>query len=243
MENFQRNFSTGEVEIEQQTSTIYHKTEYRERRNHYAFYHVNTPIQGFDTDRESFVGLYNEYSAPQAVVEGKPRNSVAHGWSPVASHYIEVDLKPGEKRDLIFLLGYVENEQDKKWESKKVINKEKAHALMDRLPHASRSIKAFDELKAYWDQLLDIFVVDSGNDKLDRMVNIWNQYQCMVTFNMSRSASFFESGIGRGMGFRDSNQDLARLRASDPGACPRAHPRHRLRRSSPTADATTSTSR
>ena len=195
MENFQRNFSTGEVEIEQQTSTIYHKTEYRERRNHYAFYHVNTPIQGFDTDRESFVGLYNEYSAPQAVVEGKPRNSVAHGWSPVASHYIEVDLKPGEKRDLIFLLGYIENEQDKKWESKKVINKEKAHALMDRFATREQVDKAFAELKAYWDQLLDIFVVDSGNDKLDRMVNIWNQYQCMVTFCMSRSASFFESGI------------------------------------------------
>ena len=208
MENFQRNFSTGEVEIEQQTSTIYHKTEYRERRNHYAFYHVNVPIQGFDTDRESFVGLYNEYSAPQAVVEGKPRNSVAHGWSPVASHYIEVDLKPGEKRDLIFLLGYVENEQDKKWESKKVINKEKAHALMDRFATREQVDKVFAELKAYWDQLLDIFVVDSGNDKLDRMVNIWNQYQCMVTFCMSRSASFFESGIGRGMGFRDSNQDL-----------------------------------
>ncbi len=208
MENFQRNFSTGEVEIEQQTSTIYHKTEYRERRNHYAFYHVNTPIQGFDTDRKSFVGLYNEYSAPQAVVEGKPRNSVAHGWSPVASHYIEVELKPGEKRDLIFLLGYVENEQDKKWECKKVINKEKAHALMDRFATREQVDKAFAELKAYWDQLLDIFVVDSGNDKLDRMVNIWNQYQCMVTFCMSRSASFFESGIGRGMGFRDSNQDL-----------------------------------
>ena len=208
MENFQRNFSTGEVEIEQQTSTIYHKTEYRERRNHYAFYHVNTPIQGFDTDRESFVGLYNEYSAPQVVVEGKPRNSVAHGWSPVASHYIEVELKPGEKRDLIFLLGYVENEQDKKWECKKVINKEKAHALMDRFATRGQVDKAFAELKAYWDQLLDIFVVDSGNDKLDRMVNSWNQYQWMVTFCMSRSASFFESGIGRGMGFRDSNQDL-----------------------------------
>ena len=208
MENFQRNFSTGEVEIEQQTSTIYHKTEYRERRNHYAFYHVNTPIQGLDTDRESFVGLYNEYSAPQAVVEGKPRNSVAHGWSPVASHYIEVELKPGEKRDLIFLLGYVENEQDKKWECKKVINKEKAHALMDRFATREQVDKSFAELKVYWDQLLDIFVVDSGNDKLDRMVNIWNQYQCMVTFCMSRSASFFESGIGRGMGFRDSNQDL-----------------------------------
>ena len=103
MENFQRNFSTGEVEVE--GSTIYHKTEYRERRNHYAFYHVNQPIQGYDTDRESFMGLYSEKSLPDAVRDGKPRNSFAHGWSPIASHYLEITLQPGESKDLIFILG------------------------------------------------------------------------------------------------------------------------------------------
>ena len=206
MENFQRNFSTGEVEIE--GSTIYHKTEYRERRNHYAFYHVNAEIQGFDTDRETFVGLYNEFANPDAVVEGKPRNSHAHGWSPIASHYIEVELKAGESKDFIFLLGYVENEQDKKFVAPQVINKEKAHAIIEKLNTTEKVDKAFSELGKYWDALLNIYKVDTGNDKLDRMVNIWNQYQCMVTFNFSRSASFFESGVGRGMGFRDSNQDL-----------------------------------
>ena len=206
MENFQRNFSTGEVEVE--GSTIYHKTEYRERRNHYAFYTVNTEIQGYDTDRESFIGLYNEFAEPEAVIEGKPRNSFAHGWSPIASHYIEVTLQPGESRDLIFLLGYVENEQDKKFSAKKVINKEKAHQLIAKFDTTGKVDAAFAELNQYWDNLLNIFTVKSGNDKLDRMVNIWNQYQCMITFCMSRSASFFESGIGRGMGFRDSNQDL-----------------------------------
>ena len=206
MENFQRNFSTGEVEVE--GSTIYHKTEYRERRNHYAFYTVNTEIQGYDTDRESFIGLYNEFAEPEAVMEGKPRNSFAHGWSPIASHYIEVTLQPGESRDLIFLLGYVENEQDKKFSAKKVIYKEKAHQLIAKFDTTEKVDAAFAELNQYWDNLLNIFTVKSGNDKLDRMVNIWNQYQCMITFCMSRSASFFESGIGRGMGFRDSNQDL-----------------------------------
>ena len=206
MENFQRNFSTGEVEIE--GSTIYHKTEYRERRNHYAFYHVNAEIQGFDTDRETFVGLYNEFAEPQAVMEGKPRNSHAHGWSPIASHYIEVTLKPGESRDFVFLLGYIENEQEKKFSAPQVINKEKAHALIAELDTTEKVDKAFAELCEYWDALLNIYKVKTGNDKLDRMVNIWNQYQCMVTFNFSRSASFFESGVGRGMGFRDSNQDL-----------------------------------
>ncbi len=206
MENFQRNFSTGEVEIE--GSTIYHKTEYRERRNHYAFYHVNQEIQGYDTDRETFIGLYSEKSAPDAVVEGRARNSFAHGWSPIASHYLEIELKPGESRDLVFILGYVENPQEQKFESKKVINKEKAHVLISEFDTTEKVDKAFHELNEYWNNLLSIFTVKTGNEKLDRMVNIWNQYQCMVTFCMSRSASFFESGIGRGMGFRDSNQDL-----------------------------------
>lgn len=206
MENFQRNFSTGEVEID--GSTIYHKTEYKERRNHYAFYHVNAPIDGFDTDRESFLGLYNGFDEPQVVTEGKPRNSEAHGWSPIASHYMEITLQPGESRDLVFMLGYVENEQDEKWESKGVINKTKAREMIARFDTAEKVDKAFDDLRAYWDNLLERFTLDSGDERLDRMVNIWNQYQCMITFCFSRSASFFESGIGRGMGFRDSNQDL-----------------------------------
>ncbi len=206
MENFQRNFSTGEVEVD--GSTIYHKTEYKERRNHYAFYTVNAPVDGFDTDRETFIGLYNGFDEPEAVMEGHPRNSVAHGWSPIASHYLEVTLAPGESRDLIFMLGYVENPQDEKWESKGVINKTRAREMMARFDTPEKVDRAFSELRAYWDDLLDRFTVKSGDERLDRMVNIWNQYQCMITFCFSRSASFFESGIGRGMGFRDSNQDL-----------------------------------
>ena len=204
--NLQRNLSTGEVEID--GSTLYHKTEYKERRNHYAFYHVNHDAQGYDTDRESFMGLYNEMSGPRAVMEGKPRNSHAHGWSPIASHYFEVDLKPGESKELIFILGYVENTQEEKWESKNVINKTKAREAINRFDTPDKVSIAFDALRTYWDDLLGNFVIQSGDEKLDRMVNIWNQYQCMVTFNMSRSASYFEVGIGRGMGFRDSNQDL-----------------------------------
>lgn len=206
MENFQRNFSTGEVEID--GSTIYHKTEYKERRDHYAFFTVNTTIDGFDTDRETFIGLYNGFDEPDAVIEGRPRNSVAHGWSPIASHYIEVTLEAGESRDFIFMLGYVENPQDEKWESKGVINKTRAREMMARFDTTEKVDRAFDELRSYWDRLLERFSLSSGDDRLDRMVNIWNQYQCMITFCFSRSASFFESGIGRGMGFRDSNQDL-----------------------------------
>ena len=178
MENFQRNFSTGEVEIE--GSVIYHKTEYRERRNHYAFYGVNVPIQGFDTDRETFIGLYNEFANPDAVIEGRPRNSHAHGWSPIASHYIEVELQPGESRDYIFLLGYVENKQEEKFIAPQVINKTQAQAMMARFDTSEKVDAAFAELCNYWDNLLSIYTVNTGNDKLDRMVNIWNQYQCSL---------------------------------------------------------------
>jgi cellobiose phosphorylase len=206
MTNFQRNFSTGEVEIK--GSVIYHKTEYKERRNHYAFYSVNQPFQGFDTDRESFIGLYNGFGNPAAVTEGKSRNSIAHGWSPIGSHMLEIEMVPGQKEELVFVLGYIENAEDNKWESPGVINKQKAEALIAKYENSDSVNNAFNALKKYWSELLSVYQLDSRDDRLNRMVNIWNQYQCMVTFNMSRSASYFESGLGRGMGFRDSNQDL-----------------------------------
>ena len=206
MKNFQRNLSTGEVEV--QDSTIYHKTEYRERRNHYAIYSVNTKIDGFDTSRDAFLGAYRGADSPEAVENGKCTNSMASGWSPIASHQINVDLAAGETKTFIFVLGYIENPEDEKWESYGVINKTRAKEMLAKYQTDAQVDEAFAALQAYWKQLLARYTVDSADEKVNRMVNTWNQYQCMVTFNMSRSASFFESGIGRGMGFRDSNQDL-----------------------------------
>ncbi len=205
MTNFQRNYNLGEVEVI--GSAIYHKTEYRERRNHYAVFNVNAPINGFDTDRESFLGMYNGFDKPDAVIGGS-RNSVASGWAPIGSHCIKVALAPGEEQSLIFVLGYCENPEDQKWEAPNVINKAPAEKLLSAFATDEQVDAALNRLKLYWDDLLSVYHVESEDKKLNRMVNIWNQYQCMVTFNMSRSASYFESGIGRGMGFRDSTQDL-----------------------------------
>ena len=204
--NFQRNLNTGEVEVT--GSTIYHKTEYRERRNHYAVYSVNTPVDGFDTSRDAFLGAYRNAANPEAVEKGQASNSLANGWSPIASHQINVTLQPGENKTFIFVLGYVENPQDQKWEAPGIINKKPAEALLAKYRTDADVEQAFSKLNDYWNNLLSKYTVTSSNDKVDRMVNIWNQYQCMVTFNMSRSASYYESGIGRGMGFRDSCQDL-----------------------------------
>ena len=205
--NFQRNFSTGRVEID--GSTIYHKTEYRDRRDHFAFYTVNDEIDGYDTDRDAFIGLYNGFHEPQAVLDGKATNSFADGWSPIASHYKEITLAPGESKTLVFILGYVEMPVAEKFEADgKTINKTKAKAMIEKYNTPEKVAAGLQELKETWEHLLSILNVETPDDKVNRMVNIWNQYQCMVTFNLSRSASYFESGIGRGMGFRDSNQDV-----------------------------------
>lgn len=206
MTNFQRNFNTGEVEVD--GSCLYHKTEYRERRNHYAFFWVNTEIQGFDTDRDTFIGTYNGFDMPQMVAEGRSTNSEAHGWSPVASHFLEILLEPGQSKELIFVLGYVENDQNQKFTTPNVINKAKAREIMDAFDTTEKVDAAFAGLKAFWQEMTAKFQMQSNDEKLDRMVNTWNQYQSMITYFFSRSTSYFESGIGRGMGFRDSNQDI-----------------------------------
>lgn len=206
MTNFQRNFSIGEVEIE--GSAIYHKTEYRERRNHYAVYSVNTAIDGYDTDRDSFLGAYRGVNRPVVVEQGKSTNSKASGWAPIGSHNINVTLQPGEEISYVFVLGYLEIDEDNKWEAPGVINKAPAKEMLAKFETNEQVETALNELKEHWTTLLSKYTVETNDDKLTRMVNTWNQYQCMVTFNMSRSASYYESGTGRGMGFRDSCQDL-----------------------------------
>jgi len=205
--NFQRNFNTGEVEVEK--SVIFHKTEYRERRDHYAFYSVNRQIDGFETSRDRFIGLYNGFDSPDAVTKGEVSNTITHGWAPVASHYLELTLEPGSTEELVFVLGYIENEQEQKWESPGIINKTKAYEMIAAYDSPEKVSLALDQLATHWNHLLSHYYVDSGDEHLDRLVNTWNQYQNTVTYHMSRSASYFESGIGRGLGFRDSNQDLA----------------------------------
>lgn len=204
--NFQRNLSLGEVEVI--GSTIYHKTEYRERRNHFAYYTVNAPVAGYDTSRDDFLGVYGSIEHPSGVYEGNSHNSQASGGAVIGSHHLQLTLAPGESRSLIFLLGYSENPSDDKWESPGIIKKDAARAAISRFSTDAQVDAALAELSVYWKDLLTNFQVTSSEEKLNRMVNIWNQYQCMVTFNMSRSASYYESGTGRGMGFRDSCQDL-----------------------------------
>ena len=206
--NFQRNYNVGEVEVVD--NVIYHKTEYRERRDHFAYFTTSAPMKAYDTNREKFLGVFNGWESPQVLVSGECSNSIAHGWAPVGVIQSDIELAPGEEREVIFLLGYTENPRDQKFsdEAKQVINKTRAIPVIKRFIQPAEVQKALDDLRNYWDGLFSRFQVTTPDDDANRMINIWNAYQCMVTFNMSRSASGFETGIGRGMGFRDSTQDL-----------------------------------
>jgi len=206
--NFQRNFSTGQVEVVD--GVIYHKTEYRERRNHFAYFACSAKLAGFDTKRDTFLGPYRSWDNPAAVERGKSFNSIAHGWAPHGSHHVKLNLKPGETKQIIFVLGYHENPVDQKFAppASQTINKKTVKPVIAKYLDAANVDAAFQKLREYWDSVLGIYQANSPDVHTNRMVNIWNAYQCMATFNMSRSASFYESGIGRGLGFRDSNQDL-----------------------------------
>ena len=206
--NFQRNFSTGQVEVED--GVIYHKTEYRERRNHFAYFACSEKVAGFDTQRDAFLGPYRGWENPAAVERGRSFNSIAHGWAPHGSHHVKLRLAPGETREVVFLLGYHENPADRKFDppGSQTIDKRTVKPIIATYLDRANVHAAFEALRANWDALLGVFHVLSPDQHADRMVNVWNAYQCMATFNMSRSASFYESGIGRGLGFRDSNQDL-----------------------------------
>lgn len=206
--NFQRNLSIGEVEIED--GVIYHKTEYRERRDHFAYFACSEKIYGYDTQRDTFLGAYRGWENPAAVERGRSFDSVAHGWAPIGSHHVKLALKPGESQQIVFVLGYQENPRDQKFDppNSQIVNKKAAKALIVKYLAKTNADAAFEKLRRYWDELLGLCQVETPDPHTNRMVNIWNAYQCMATFNISRSASFFESGIGRGLGFRDSNQDL-----------------------------------
>lgn len=193
MTNFQANLNVGETAYEK--NTIYHLSKYRVHKGHFSYFAcANSKIKSFDSKRDDFLGPYGDLSAPLAVKKGEGSNNLSCGWAPVGSHCLNVKLKKGQKKTFIFILGTT-------------FSKKEAQKKIKKYSKKSEVTKAFNKLKDHWSHNLDKFQTLTPDNELNLMVNTWNQYQCRSTFNWSRSASYYESGIGRGMGFRDSNQD------------------------------------
>jgi len=160
----------------------------------YAFFASSGAVTGYDCNREKFIGPYRGESNPLAVEKGQCFNSEARGGNPIAATSNSVKLSPGETHTIIFVLGVV----NKKSDAKKYIQKYKKKSNVDT---------ELQKLKEYWDTYLSNLSVDTPDKEFNTMINVWNQYQSKTTFDWSRYVSFYETGIGRGMGFRDSNQD------------------------------------
>ena len=207
MTNYQRTYSIGEVEIE--GSAIYHKTEYRERRNHYTLFGCTRQVDAYDTSRDAFVGVHHGLHDPQAVLAGRCTNSRAYGWNPVGAHQLNLTLRPGQEETFAFVLAYIEQGDRPKFDAPFVLNKTRGREILARFSDLQAIDAAFASVKQRWEDLLSIYQAPKvPNEHLRRMVNTWNQAQVMATFNLSRSTSGYETGIGRGMGYRDSNQDI-----------------------------------
>jgi len=177
-------------------NVIFHQTGYAPKfgKLGLSYFGCNKKIAGYDCDREDFIGRYRSESNPIVVEKGKSFNSTASGGNPIASVSLNISLKKGETRDIIFSLGVAET-------------KEEAIKTYENYANEADVYKKLDELKSYWAKYLDHYHAETPDPEVNSMVNIWNQYQCRTTFNWSRFASYYEAGIGRGMGFRDSNQD------------------------------------
>ena len=160
----------------------------------YAFFASSGTVTGYDCNREKFIGPYRGESNPIAVEKGKCFDSEAQGGNPIAATSNSVKLGPGEAETIIFILGVVEKKSD----AKKYIQKFKKKSNVDA---------EFQRLKEHWNTYLVNLSVNTPDEEFNTMINVWNQYQCKTTFDWSRYVSFYETGIGRGMGFRDSNQD------------------------------------
>jgi cellobiose phosphorylase len=194
MTDFQYNLNIAEMEVDKKSSTLYHLSRYRVYKDHYAYFSVNRPMASFDTEREQFLGPWGSLESPQSVREGKGKNTIASDWSPVGSHQVKLTIKPGATEELIYVLGFGFTKGDRE----------------DRIAHYKKPANvqaAFDKLAKTWAENMSRFQCETPDEDVNLMAGTWNQYQCRTTFNWSRSASYYESGIGRGMGFRDSNQD------------------------------------
>ena len=206
--NYQRNLSLAEVEVED--GVIYHKTEYRERRNHFAYFACSGTPAGYDTQRSAFLGDYRGWEAPRAVQAGRLSNSIAHGWEPIGAHHLPMELEAGASAEAILLLGYAENPAASKFEppGSQTLDKRNIRPTIRRLLDPEAVERSFGELVAAWNETRSALQVETPDPHTNRIVNIWNPYQLNVTFNVARSASYFDTGIGRGIGFRDASQDL-----------------------------------
>jgi len=175
---------------------IPHSFEEKDQGRHSFLGIVGADVEGFDTDREAFLGPYRNYSNPLVVEKGKCTNSLASGDNGCGTLQVSVDLEPGESKDVLVIMGIGKASE----EGKRTIE-----AYSD-LSKVKRELK---ELKSLWHSRMEGMHVETPDKEFNTMMNTWNPYNCLITYSWSRSASLVYTADERdGLGYRDSVQDI-----------------------------------
>lgn len=164
---------------------------------------VGAPMTGYDTNRQSFIGTYGSYKEPEAVVKGSCTNSDAFGDSLCGSVQADIELDPGETKEIMVLLGI--------GDANNVGEK-----TLKEFGNFARADEEFDKLVKNWHAKLDSFKVNTPDEDINHTINMWGLYNCLITFAWSRAASLVYNGERDGLGYRDSVQDILGVSAAIP---------------------------
>jgi cellobiose phosphorylase len=165
-------------------------------------------------DLDEFTGKDGTRQTPRAVMDDdyQVKNHPIYGGDAIAATEVEITLEPGETRTIRSIVGHVRNPRDKKFvhdkNGKEVVDLRQAEELIAKYAAPTAFAESFIRLREAWEKQLFNLQVETCNDKFNRMINTWLQYQADIVRSVSRSASRFESWLGRGLGFRDSLQDI-----------------------------------
>ncbi|HMB01504.1 MAG TPA: glycosyl transferase, partial [Spirochaetota bacterium] len=160
-----------------------------------TFFTCSQKPHSFDTNLESFIGPYRDYSAPAAVTAGTCFNSISRRTNGTGAFCHELTLEGNSSSELIFILGF-SSEPDK------------IAGMVKPYLQSEQSRDAYKRLRQYWQNYTSKLQVKTPDADMNLFVNTWNQYQCKTTYNWSRFVSLYQLGFARGMGVRDSSQDI-----------------------------------
>ncbi len=169
--------------------------QHRDQGRHCFLALVGATATGFETDRETFVGTYGSLERPATVLAGACQGSLAHGDNGCGTVQVDLELQPGESREFLVLVGV----------GKGAVAGESARHEMASVEIARGALA---RLKAHWHERLGALTVKSPDSEFDSMINVWNAYNCLITYAWSRAASLVYSGERDGLGYRDTVQDL-----------------------------------
>ncbi len=152
-------------------------------------------ISGFDTDREIFIGPYRNYANPEVVEKGKTTGSLATGDNPCGCLQVDIELQAGEAREFVVVMGIGKAGEEGKQAVEEIAKPGKVKAELELL-------------KKHWHSMIDGFAAETPDKEFNSMINMWNPYNSLITFNWSRAASLVYAGERDGLGYRDSVQDF-----------------------------------